>query len=820
MKGPGTSWKAVAPIACVATWGLDGKGQAQMRIPTWACLLLVVAIAAAAGRAEMAVENWGGEGHFAHPGAMKLAEDGKRISFALSALPASAKIYRARLVCFREAPPVDAEEALISAEVHGPGSAKPLELIGPWYDAFAVSASAIRPGQDLAFTVAAFPGWVPEQTFLEIAYEARDAGGDLPSVGAVKAVHRSGQTFITWREIESLVGDDRPTWGELKQLLEDLDAKRAVRYRIYRHTRPITAGNLHEAEWLAEVKPLSGYNVNGRSPDQAFTIMRRKMLEDMDYAKSVSRGHYSIPRSAYDEVPIDRFVIPSGNAGFEGGIPPAGTTPEPLADGTGLYVHHPAQAGKGYYAVTVVVNGRENTAKPAAVGPIDEKPGLGEPVFQRELDMKVLFDYPGRRLQYVQWTGGDLRTPERPVGDSAGPLSNLPNQYYNWSAFVPEALDAEPAGASQGEASGGRAPVPLELVLTGNDMFRRPRWPHRLDTILISPHDAPFRTFYYGYHDSAGTLRSLRQGKIRPYTWRRMLAFVHWAIRAFNIDPNLITCTGDRGYSSTAALHFGMRHPEVFSLVYTCKGMPNPAAIPVKVKMASWHRRASNTLAAELQKVVGRKEWGLQTVVDGSADANVWEFFNLTAEVASKPKLLRPMLSFGGRGQWDWPPIAEFLKALAEAKQPVISEGTWGAVDPPGVKNPGRGLPGLTVRRDRPIPVFTRCSSDYQGGRNGDGGQTNYGVWWDDGSIIDEPGKFEILLTGNVVVDVTPRRMRNFRLEPGEKVDYKVVPMPSRPRRTDTPQSGQAVADENGLVTIPQVKVRAKSRLTITRSAS
>ena len=773
---------------------------------TWTVCLMALAIAAPAAQALMVVESWGGEGHFAHAGTMQIDEEGKRITFDLSALPRRAKIHRARLVCFREAPAGDEDAALVNVEIVLAGQKEPLELIPLWYDAFAVPDRAIRPDQKLNLEVRAFPGWIKEKTFLEIAYEGK-VGKDLPSVKEVKVVHQPGQTFITWEEIEKVLEQDRPTWREVEAALEKLDDKRAIRYRVYRSERPITGENLPQATLLAEVRPLSGYNINGRSADQAFHVMRRRMLEDMDYAKSVSKSWYGIPRSAHDDVVIDRFVIPGGK--------------DPLPNGTGLYVHEvsmhialgknmPPPTMKSWYAVTCVVNGQENTAAlkegVSAVAATDIG-GRARPVFQREMDMKVLFDYAGRRLQYVQW---------------ADPLSgsNLPNQYYNWSVFVPE---------------GVKHPAPLELVLTGNDMFRRPRWPHRTDTILVSPQDVitpnpatsasgdpePIRGWYFGQHRLFGTLGSLRDDPERDelihlYAWTRMLNFLDWACEEFKIDRGRLTCSGDRGYSATAALHFGMRLPQVFSLVYTCKGMPNPSAIPTEVK----RRRKSNTLSGNLQELIGRKEWGLKVKAPGGERPNVWEFLDLAREVAAKPKLLRPMLSYGGRGQWDWPPIAKFLQALAQAKQPVISEGTWGAVNPPGLKNPGGRRFGLNVRGDRPIPVFTNCSSDYQGGRNGDGGATNYGAWWDDESIVDEADKFEIIITGNVTVDVTPRRMKNFLLRPGDRVQYKTELLGQRLRREDTPQSGQAIADENGLVTIPKISVRGKAKLTVTRSAS
>jgi len=735
----------------------------------WVALLAAALSAGSAASGEMVVETWGGAGRHAHPKTMTVSDDGKQVTFDLSALPRGAKALRARLVCFRDAPAFDDDKALADPEVLT-GSRK-LDLIGPWYDAFAVPTGLVKSGGKIAFSVKAFPGWRKGETFLEIAYEGKPAAG-MPAVKNVRAVHAHGQTFVTWEEIEKVLQADRPTWGEVRSALDQLDAKRKVRYRVYAADKAITAKTLAGATLLGEVRPLSGCNVLGRSADQAFVIMRKKMLADADYAKSVSRNSYRIPRSAHDAVAIDRFVIPGGEQ-------------KPIANGTGLYVHHPAKAGKGYYAVTVVVNGRENTAAPAAAAGVDEKPGRGKPVFQREMDLKVLFDYAGRRRQFVQWT--------------APPLSNRPNQYHNWAIF-------EPYGA--------RRKAPMELHLSGSDMWRRPRWPHRLDTIMISPSDDAFgQGFYYGYPDSAGTLKGLKSGTIHPYTWRRMLAFVEFAVAEFHADRRAVTCSGDRGHSATGALHFAMHHPEVFSLVYTCKGMPNPAALPLKIKR---YGRTYGTDAGALQRVIGKVEWGLKN----EKGQNVWEFFDLPKELAAHPEVVRPMLSFGGRGGWDFTPVAAMLKVLAETRQPVISEGTWGAVNPPGLKNPGARRPGLTVRNDRPIPVFTAHSGDYQGGRNGGGGQTNYGVWWDDASIVDTPEKFEIVITGRGTVNVTPRRLAKFVIKPGEKIHYKVQALAAYRGRAVKPVAGQVVADKLGLVTITKVLVPTRTKLTLTRSGS
>ena len=744
-------------------------------------------LAAMAG-ADLVVEQWGGQGPYAHPDTLKASGDGQKIEVDLSALPAGAKVVRARLIAFRDEPAFDRDEALADVEISEGG--KRLELIGPWYDRFAVPPQALAGKKSLTLTVGQFPGWLPDKTVLEIAYEGKPAA-DLPAVKAARAVHQAGQTFITWDELDKLV-PDAAAWGAVRNAIDKRDQEKRVRYRVYASAKPITAANLAEAEPLAEVEPLSGLNIHGRSSDQVFKLGRQKMLDDMDYAKKVASNWYTIPPTEADNVVIDRFVIPGSD--------------KPLPNGAGLFVHHPRD-GKGYYAVTVMVNGRESTAAPAVAGPIDEKAGRGEPVLQREMDMKVLFDYPGRRLQYVQWT--------------APPLSNLPGRYYNWGVFVPRStgiLPVIPTGETPVlretpviPTAGTAVPPALDLVLTGNDMYRRPRWPHLLDTVYVSPHDAPARTWYFGYPESVGTLRGLKSGPVHPYTWRRMLAFVEWAKNQFKTDSARTTCSGDRGRSATAALHLGMRHPEVFSLVYTCKGMPDPSAIPVSTQRDG---KPAPTEVADLQRLIGKKEWGLKL----DTGQNVWEFFKLADEVAAHPEIARPMLSTGGRGGGDWPPIAALFKVCSDTHQPVISRGEWGELDPAGLKNPGHGISGLDVWLDRPMPVFTNCSSDYQGGRNGDGGSTNVGIWWDNASIMDTPEKFELVLTGGATADVTPRRLKAFAIKPGESIKFEVVQLGGGGRdKAPATASGAVTADKLGLVTVPKVAIAGKTKLVLSR---
>ncbi|KKK75434.1 hypothetical protein LCGC14_2873750, partial [marine sediment metagenome] len=164
---------------------------------------------------------------------------------------------------------------------------------------------------------------------------------------------------------------------------------------------------------------------------------------------------------------------------------------------------------------------------------IDEKPGAGEPVLQGAADVTVFFDYPGRRLQYVQW--------------AAQGMANLPNQYYNWGVYVPR--DYEVAKVKR-------------LSVTFHDSqqrFLRPPWFHRGDTVLLSPHDFPFKSFGYGYHEALGTLRSFKQGSVRPYFGRRVDAVVDWALKKFGADATRVSCGGSGYWAGTAALQYGLR---------------------------------------------------------------------------------------------------------------------------------------------------------------------------------------------------------------------------------------------------------------------
>ena len=735
-----------------------------------ACAVLAGCAAAQAG---LVVETWGGEGRFAHARTLTVAEDGKRMTVDLSALPAGAKVHRARLACFRKPPAGHTDEARTKVQIVPAGGKQPLKLIGPWHDAFAVPASAIKPGKTIAFEVRAFPGWIPEETFLEISYDGKPPAG-LPDVKNVKAMHRAGQTFITWAEIEKTFGEDLPTLGQLRKAREALEEKRRLRYRIYRHDRPIDAGSIPRARLLAVVEPFSGYNVRGVSLNRLIYQHQLRAVKDPLFARSIARGpfggyHPAMPQMR--QVLVDRLAIEDGRR-----LPP----------GTGLYVHHPARAGKAYYAVVVSLDGRANAAELAKgaslAKPVAEQTGPGAPVFQGLEKLKVFYDYAGQRRRYVQWC--------------APPLANLPNQYYNWGVYLPPAA-----------LKGAKGGAPLALGIYFHDwkaLYLKPSWPHRRDMVLIASNDAPWASFGYGYHESLGTLRSFAEGAVHDYTARRIDEFVKWVRKSFPIDANRMSCHGQGSLGGTSALHYALRHPTRFALVVAGRFDADPKSNPPMVQI---DRRRVRTHLRSLEAIWGKKEWDLKT----AGGVSIWKDRDLVAFVGRNVKLALPFMSLGtGSQHHTWPQETDFMKALWKAKQPFCTDFTWGGQAP--------RFGWLNARRDSVILAAVPTKEALAKSR-----WYNHARWqkaamgyWGGGTIgsgavptdvVDTPERLE--LTAQIFGNVTIRNVQKFKLAPGEKVRWQV-----KTGRRDDP-SGVAAADANALLTIPGLNLRGK--LIVTR---
>jgi len=685
-------------------------------------------------------------------------------------LPQTVPVHRAWLRCERE--PMDGlnEDVLKPVEIYPltapyqkgrrpQVASKPLALVPPWYDAFDLTEWLQRwsAGQGTAGVwVKSFPGWRKDRTFLDLMFDGEPQSVP-PAASGVRAVHRSGQTFLIWQEIDEPVGRDAITWGELKPLLNRLDGQRPTRYAIYRSTRPITLDLLPRAELIAEVKPLSGWNLNGRNIDRPIDhfIATARILNwhqwnpfqiaslDGDYGRDCA---------------IDRFVIASGQP--------------PLNRGTGLYVHTATRNEAAYYAVVTAVDGVENSRDVRAglnvVGPINESVTEPEPVRQGELPPMPFFNYDQRRWHFVQWV--------------APPYSNKPYDYYNWSVGVPS--DLAPGAA-------------LELNLH-RDGYSYWRTHYRIEpgSVVLCPHDFPLKTWWCGYHEAQGTLRAWSDGVIRNYTEKRLQAFVEWATRQWPVNRKRILVTGCRGGASgSGALHLGLRHPDVFNLVISGHGQPSYAKA-----------------GADLERLWGKVSWGLKT----DAGASVWEELDLVRRVRSLPRQTElPFVSLTYSEQQEQ--TDELVEALMAGGHAVVTHTAWGGqrLVPVSASATHWCLP-LDIRQDRALLAVHALGKVGDAVRNGSLlWQTEDMVDTPDRYAItlrQTQGTFNGALT--------LRRLQQFKTQPGQRYEWKLESLKTgdvSQRQLPPPRAGVVIADASGLLTLTDVTIPAGThRLIVT----
>jgi len=691
------------------------------------------------------------------------------VQFDLSGIPKGARVFRADLLLSRVSI-IDGrmDEVLTATEVYplfrtvkvgaaATPKGEPLAIRGPWYDRLDATGAVqrwVKGDANGGFFIKSCPFLNTRATALDIYYEGQPA--NVPQqVSGVKAFHRSGQTFITWKELAEPVGKDEVTWGELKAALDRLDQRERLRYCVYRSAGPITAKTLHAAELIAEVKPLSCWNVNGRS-------VERGIDWNLEHKYAHMHGHWNpFARASQDgewgrDCPMDRLAIEPG---------------KPLPRGTGLYVHTAAKAGKAYYAVVTGIDGTQNTVDVSsknATGAVSESVAEPEPVLQKEFPPKPYFNYREKRLHYVRWVGP--------------PYTNLPSQYYNWAVGVPT--------VKLGKTH------PLELSLHRDDRsYWRTQYRIERDSVVVSPHDFPVATWWYGYHESLGTLKSFKQGTVQPYTERRLLWFVDWAAKKWPVDRARVFVTSvqrraggagrsGRGGGCSGALHLAFRHPEVFNLCLPGHGVnPDYASAPRPSMQALW----------------GKPEWKLKTDTGDS----VWDDLDLVKQVDSYPATRElPLVTFTGRtvpkrvgafigallakggatmmffDQWSGPKLI-----------PVSASGTW-----PGA------MVRLDVRRDRLMPAFSRSAA--AGFRAGQMKYTrlNLGYRWKSDDVIDAADRAELTIWSGggrraaPQADITLRRAQKFKPKPGDVCTWKLGG-----------KGGEVTVGKDGLLTIRNV---------------
>jgi len=671
------------------------------------------------------------------------------IKVDLSALPSGVVIHRAVLRPGRmESEAFTHRDRPIRVTLEG--GEQPLPLLGPRFASFDVTAEvrdALAAGRkSIGFTFAAFPGYQAPFNRLDVTCSA-PAKRPIPPVTGLAAIHRAGQTILTWKEPILKDAPERLTSREWVGMRETYVVNsRQYRYRVYRSAEPITAATIGKAELVDEVEPLTGW--------------------DGDF-------HGISPRP---DAIVPRYIVRDEAA--------------PVAPGTAVYAHNPKTAGRAYYAVKLALDGEEELSTfdrgTALAEPVEEETGLGVPVLQR-VEHPEEFNYvkKPKLMYYVRW--------ESP------PNANLPSRPIDYLVALPPKR-VEPA------------PVGLHLHCWGGSLEGGYGWWYDAGrgAILISTNQVPY-DWWTGYHEHAGTWKSWRDGVVRDYTQNRLMSFLDWATTQWKIDPTRVFTAGS-SMGGSGSPSVALRRADRVAWCVSWVGVHRPAESP--------------QFAASYERVYGRTEWRLP-YQDRKGPA--FEYFDDAAFLRQDPARETPLIVFAN-GKNDkgigWEQAREFWKALQETRRPHVFR--WGQGGHgqrallPG-PNPGERELEIDVRLDRTLPAFTRCSLDDDPGSGDPGsgaqeGQSNLHLLWETETSADEVGRWSMVLKLNknapkdeCTVDVTPRRCRQFRMREGMKAKWRNLSAEGADL-----QSGEAVADRWGVVTVPGVRVnKLGNRLTL-----
>lgn len=597
-------------------------------------------------------------------------------------------------------------------------------------------------------------------------------GGTNAQPTSLQVVHRSGQSFITWMERSDRVGE---------------------RYRVYRHTMPITATNLSQATRLYELPEGSGRFYCDR--------------------------FFNNNTSAWEVRYLDCYVVsPRG---------------PPLAEGTGLLVwtldpldFAGGTTGTAWYAVTCVgAEGSENTNDFSAgnsVGPVTE--GVGDP-----LAVETGVNIGTRGHLYIQYM--DLRR--------WNPTFHAPhgrNGYYGLNPDEPGVTNAVQYAYDYAvyEPEGSGAPVPAYLNLHGWGggyvPFSEDPEAYGWNAYKIFPSDLS-ETWYFGFArdcDFRSGAEPTTGDHVENYTEQRLLRMVRDLIRSppgVAVDTNRLYVWGQSmGGSGTLAL--ALRYPNVFAAAYASEPMTD-------------YRTSGDGGGIDWRGDVEWK-WGTRAL-------------NLPVMIRAPGGWADPLQTYNGRGVWDWQnhrsnlvsragsevvpfgmahgtndtviewttqgqPVYAALSASRQCWGGAVTDGdhSWqgfnGSPSPLAPDSSLAPFKGFTVVRNETVPGLSGGSADLPATPATTGGYNQQLEWsasWNnwDGAPVDTPASWRVSLRSlngaTQTVSVTPRRLKAFINGHGAVVNWtnrNVV-------GSAVVQSGVAAMDASGLALIPAVIV-------------
>jgi dienelactone hydrolase len=475
-------------------------------------------------------------------------------------------------------------------------------------------------------------------------------------------------------------------------------------------------------------------------------------------------------------------------------------TDPPLAATKGLFVATPTIGALTFYAVTVekVGMGQDLTLVPGRntlTAPVWERVQRPRPVWQRTLTAPPSEDY-------VLWT---TNTPTTLMPA----MCNLPGRAFHFGI-----VKGAPGGALLLEGHGRGGSFLDGLYGTGMPG----EWVLSLDDYLPTGDVA---TFYFGYEENYDLEQPYNfpraaGGMVIDYTEQRVMYLFDWADREIPHDPNRVYATG-ASMGGSFAFFMAWHHPDrvagaYFLIPKVCTGF-RPDIYP---DLRTSFDRMWGSPDLDLPSTAGLRvfQW-----MDGREQARIERhrgsapivsFCGINDTVvgwAEKVAYFQAMQANYSGGTWFWDERTHYT--------PRPQTEWWPMMVPTQV---------YKYRLDQSYPAFTNCSTNNSFG-NGDPttadpiGQINGLVDWDENATTESPLRWEVTLRTRslttldgiigapptLTVDVTPRRLQSLIVAQNVLYRFEVR------RMSDgvLVQSGTATADEDAILTLPQVQVQA-----------
>jgi hypothetical protein len=304
-------------------------------------------------------------------------------------------------------------------------------------------------------------------------------------------------------------------------------------------------------------------------------------------------------------------------------------------------------------------------------------------------------------------------------------------------------------------------------------------------------------TYWFGY-TCVPQGATHAETRFYPYTENQILWITRWVVERYQCDPNRVTVGGSSS-GGVGSNNVGFRHPELFAAVYPSVGRVR--RVPAIALAGKFDREAGALMFDGKTQYYDRAD-GVRFAAEHSADL--------------------PFLGWAcGRRDYaaTWDQHIDMVRAMTEARHGFAF--SWNNGDHSGG---GRAMSEITkyypaekFAKNQSYPAFTHSSIDDDMGPGdpavGDlEGGINLGFDWKD--VRDEAAAWSIAVSNSLAkepmtVDVTPRRCQKFKPRPSETIRWT----------SSTGDSGTAVVDAAGLVTVPQLRIRPDEATVLTLSS-